>query len=141
VDEVLVFLTRYKDFGKNEFFAVSHFTLNKKQKIIFKIGFESWREGHQGRSQNLRSNIENHSRLILLYKEESEAWKPLARMTLEKEIQLDQEQLKFNPFLNGLGIWPRGIIHYIRIGAYRFSQAGRSFRILLQKKLNHFNEG
>jgi hypothetical protein len=49
-------------------------------------------------------------------------WIPVARVHLERVVEIDQDQLRFSPFRSGRGILPRGFVHALRRGAYRVSQ-------------------
>jgi hypothetical protein len=49
-------------------------------------------------------------------------WTPVARVVLERVVDVDQDQLRFSPFRIGRGILPRGFVHALRRGAYRASQ-------------------
>lgn len=128
------FLTSHRDFFANSFFAVSPF--NYQDGIyIFKITPHRYKVIDKRRPQKLHENIKSHAVWRLWMKKGKECWKEVADITLEEELLLDQEKLKFNPFLNGLQIYPRGFIHYLRIGAYRMSQSGRSLRYRLRQSI------
>lgn len=119
------FLTDHKDFFANTFYAVSPFEY-QGEKMKFKITFSDTCQG-ENRHEKLMYGIHHHHYLIL-WKGDDKNWTQVARIRLLKEIALDQEDLRMAPFLNGLGIKPVGFIHYLRIGAYRFSQKGRALR-------------
>lgn len=121
------FLTKYHDFFENNFYAVSPFTY--KEKIIyFKLAPYRFEKIQGDRTKRLQKNIKAHSVFRLYYRERHKDWKELADIKLDSEINLDQKKLKFNPFLVGLNIHPKGFIHHLRIGVYRLSQLGRSIR-------------
>lgn len=130
-----IFLTNFRNFFENDYFAVSPFNLNNR-KVIFRITLTSHFEGT--RSEIVERNIISHSGIKLWLKEGKSEWIHIAQITLQEELSLDQERLKFNPFLDGLGIRPIGFIHHLRIGAYRFGQGGRSLRYSFQEMLHHF---
>jgi len=52
-------------------------------------------------------------------------WEPIAKITLTKESELDQETLRFDPYQNGSGIVPVGVVNTIRKRVYPASQAAR----------------
>ena len=128
------FLTKYHDFFLNDYYAVSPFLVNKK-KVYFKLQVEDFLDIVGTRDERLRKNI-GRAKIILMmgnYKE----WHPIAEISLLEEIDMNQEELKFNPFLNGFGIYPKGFIQYLRVGSYRFSQLGRMIRHVIKKVPNH----
>lgn len=53
-------------------------------------------------------------------------WIPLVRIRLEREVLLDQESFRFDPYLTGQGVEPIGFLNGLRRFAYRASQWGRS---------------
>lgn len=128
------FLTKYKDFFLNDYFAVSPFEFQGK-KVYFKLMAEDFKDETGTRLQKLRDNIGRAKFILMMghYKE----WHPIAEITLLEEIHLNQHELKFNPFLNGLGIYPKGFIQNLRIGSYRFSQLGRALRHKIKKVPHH----
>ena len=52
-------------------------------------------------------------------------WHVIGTVTLDAPIELDQAALRFDPFLDGAGLRPVGLIHAIRRSAYAASQAHR----------------
>ena len=52
-------------------------------------------------------------------------WHPIARVTLDRAVTIDQATLQFDPFRAGLGLQPVGVVHAIRRAAYAASRAGR----------------
>jgi hypothetical protein len=123
------FLTHYQDFFKNDFFAVSPFTIKgKKESVSFKITPHRVIDSKGSRKEILVENIRKHSHLRLWIKVEKDEWKELADLKLLYLLDQDQEALRFNPFLCGLNIHPKGFIHHLRIGVYRLGQFGRSLR-------------
>lgn len=128
------FLTKYHDFFWNDYYAVSPFLVNGKE-VYFKLQVEDFENIDGSRDEKLRANI-GKARLILMMGQYGD-FHPIAEISLIEEIEVDQRELKFNPFLNGLGIYPKGFIQYLRVGSYRFSQLGRSLRHLFQKVPHH----
>lgn len=121
-------LTNHKDYLKNAYYTVCPF-IYKGQKVTFRLRPEvHGKTDKQTRQKILSRHIENKAQLILEIKDKENDWKKMGSITLEEELFLDQGLLKFNPFLNGIGIVPVGFIQHLRIGSYRLSQLGRSFR-------------
>lgn len=52
-------------------------------------------------------------------------WQRIARVALAHRVELDQEALRFDPFRDGAGLEPVGLVHAIRRAAYAASQAAR----------------
>jgi hypothetical protein len=52
-------------------------------------------------------------------------WEPVARLTLDHRVEVDQAALRFSPFRSGRGLHPVGFVHHLRIGAYAASQRAR----------------
>lgn len=121
------FLTKYHDFFENNFYAVSRFRFQGKV-VYFKLEPKLHKVIDAPRDAKLREQIRSHSSLSLLMREEEGPWTELAEIELREEVDLDQSKLRFDPFLNGLGIYPEGFIHHLRIGAYRLGQIGRALR-------------
>ncbi|HET9624599.1 MAG TPA: hypothetical protein VFP84_24695 [Kofleriaceae bacterium] len=53
-------------------------------------------------------------------------WRAVAHVVLERPVTIEQAALAFEPFRNGLGIVPVGLVHAIRRTAYAASRAGRA---------------
>lgn len=53
-------------------------------------------------------------------------WREVARVTLERLSDRNEEKLRFDPFLDGRGIRPTGMIHALRHGAYAASRTART---------------
>lgn len=121
------FVTMYKDFFKNNYYAVSPFIVNGDL-VYFKLTTMTSKEMSDKRITILKENIHQHAVFQLWMRRSHEVWIPIAEMTLLHELNLDQSRLRFNPFLNGLNIRPYGFVHHLRIGAYRLGQLGRSLR-------------
>jgi len=52
-------------------------------------------------------------------------WQRVARIALEREVELDDRELRFDPFRAGCGVVPVGLVHAIRREAYPASQRAR----------------
>lgn len=133
------FLTKYWDFFKNTYYAVSPFQY-KNDLWILKITLMNHTRNESNRSEIIRINVQKNKEITLWMKKGKEEWFEVSRISLKEELSLDQEKLYFNPFLNGLNICPRGFVHHLRIGAYRFSQRGRALRYSIQEILHHIHK-
>jgi hypothetical protein len=121
------FLTKYHNFFHNRYYAVSPFKFQNK-KVIFRLSPSTFVEGGKNRMESLDINIKEKATFKLEMKEQKGPWQPIAEIKLLSKLEMNQKELKFNPFLNGLEIYPQGFIHYLRIGVYRLSQLSRSLR-------------
>jgi hypothetical protein len=52
-------------------------------------------------------------------------WEPVARLTLDRRVGIDQAALRFSPFLVGRGLRPVGFVHGLRGATYAASQRAR----------------
>jgi hypothetical protein len=129
-------LTRFHDFFQNDLYAISPFEAGGEI-VYFKITPHKTSVSEKNRDVTFSKNIEEHAVLRLWSKERKSAWQPLADITLEHSFELNQEELFFNPFRCGLKIYPRGFVHHLRIGTYKFSQKGRTIRHKFQHNLHH----
>lgn len=53
------------------------------------------------------------------------SWEAIARVILERPIDIDQAALRFSPFRGGRGIRPIGFVHHLRASTYAASQRSR----------------
>lgn len=127
------FITKYQKFYLNTFYAVSPFETQNGYGKFSMILKEKTSEGK--RMDNMLLNIREHATLLLRFNGEE-----VAELILEEERHLDQEELKFNPYRNGLGIYPRGLVHALRIFVYPMSQSGRVLRHRFQKVLHEAHD-
>lgn len=122
------FITDFHDFFYNDYFSVSPF-LFKKALVEFKLTPSFYHTVTGTRKERLLQDIVDNAELRLwMRKIPEQEWFAIAVIKLSEELLLNQEELKFNPFQNGLNIYPRGFIQHLRIGSYRLSQLGRSYR-------------
>ncbi len=131
------FLTKYHDFFYNDYFAVSPFEVNGKI-VYFKLQAEDFKDINGSREEKLRSNI-GFAKMILLMGRDKE-WSRVAEISLLEEIIIDQEELRMSPFRTGLDINPKGFVHHLRIGSYKFSQFGRGLRHVIKKVPHHVDD-
>ncbi len=52
-------------------------------------------------------------------------WTPLARIAMEREVEMDNEAFRYYPDLAGRGFVPQGVVNALRAELYPFSQAAR----------------
>ena len=132
-------LTKYKDFFSNDYYAVAPFKVGREL-VYFKMTPQEHGPATENRTTSLFKNIHHHAGWRLFIRIKDREWIPLADITLQDVIDVDQERLKFDPFLNGLGINPEGFIHYLRVGTYRLGQLGRALRNSGRKSVNEMSD-
>lgn len=119
-------LTKQDDYFSNDYFAISPFNTDRLKNSYFKLIPKGAKVKGRSRKEKLIRTIESgQSSLILYLREKNEEWIKLAEIILEEKVTIDQEAMRFNPFLTGLSITPIGFVHYLRIGSYRLSQWAR----------------
>jgi hypothetical protein len=52
-------------------------------------------------------------------------WEPVARLTLQRRVTIDEAALRFSPFITGRGLRPIGFVHGLRAATYAASQRAR----------------
>lgn len=135
------FATNVKDYLSNIYYAVSPFTAKiRGQKMNVKFRLVPIKESPTKQSRNKRLQkalIEQKVEMELQYinlDQKNSDWTEAARIQVKGLKRLDQEKLKFNPFLTGAGIHPRGFVNFLRKGAYRASQKMRPRRATEKRK-------
>lgn len=135
---VAPFLTRPADFTANEFHAASPFWIEgvgkAKLSARWEMGTGSFSERRSSpgpRAERLIDRVERGAaRLALfLHRPGSRQWERLVELNLVEQLQLDQNALRFDPFLTGRGLEPTGFVHSMRRAAYPASRgATRALR-------------
>lgn len=79
---------------------------------------------NENRAQRLLERVERgEARLALfLHRSPSQPWQRLVELDLVEQLRLDQNALRFDPFLTGRGLEPTGFIHALRRAAYPASR-------------------
>lgn len=122
--------TDFRNFMANEYYAVSPFGMGQQEKLFkFKLKHLNapTKDIEQSRTELLEEAVKFHQAVFAVMVQEvaEKSWHAVAQLSLDKSFSCDQETLRFSPFQNGLNINPRGYVHFLRIGAYRMSQAVR----------------
>lgn len=122
-----VITTKVHDFLANDYYAVSPFKVaGVDGRVRWRLVSERPAPIGDTRLERLRHAVRNDMAVFTLEaKRKSREYEPVARVTLEEEIELDQRMLRFNPFLAGRDIVPASFIHKLRPGAYAGSQNAR----------------
>ena len=121
--------TNAHDFLANRYWAVSPFSVDGRR-VKFRLSPTGPREGEGRRNERLRAAVANENAELVLEARPTlqRGWEPVVQITLERELDLDQAALRFDPFRTGAGIQPVGLVHAIRRAAYAASQDARPDR-------------
>jgi hypothetical protein len=122
------FTTRIDDYLANHYFAVSPFTAGDRGgRFYLRLRPETQpREGGTRRDRLAGALSEGPIEIALETSERPFGpWRKLATVRLERFAETVDPALRFDPFANGRGIEPRGLVHALRRGAYAASQAAR----------------
>jgi hypothetical protein len=121
--------TNAHDYLANRYWAVSPFSIDGRR-VKFRLSPSGPREGEGRRNERLRAAVANDVADLILEARPTmqRGWEPVAQITLEQELELDQAALRFDPFRTGAGIQPVGLVHAIRRAAYAASQDARPDR-------------
>jgi hypothetical protein len=121
------FTTNAHDFLANQFFAVAPFEVHGHDRVELRLVAIDPPHGDGTRADKLRAaalagrcvwHLEARKTL-------TRDWHAVARVTFEREHDVDQEALHFDAFRTGDGLQPVGVVHAIRKAVYAASQAAR----------------
>ena len=133
------FTTHSHDFFANRYYAVSPFELDGNRRVEFRLDPIDHSPRTGSRADKLaaavaadKAHFELSARKTL-----TRTWHPIALISLTETSELDQDELRFDPFQCGAGIVPVGLIHAIRKRAYAASQSGRPEREMLGGRTSH----
>jgi hypothetical protein len=121
------FTTNAHDFLANQFFAVAPFEVNGHDRVELRLVAIDPPKGAGIRADKLRAAV-NAGRCVWhleARKTLTRHWHAVARITFEREHDVDQEALHFDAFRTGEGLQPVGVVHAIRKAVYAASQAAR----------------
>lgn len=129
--------SHHKDFLKNTFYSITPFEV--RGKILKFRAYCQFRSGAATRSEKLRDVVYRGEGLLIIESNDGNGWTPFAKIKMEREINIDQEELKFSPFNQGKAIRPVGLVNYLRLRSYQMSQLGRkiahtNFKVLHESR-------
>lgn len=125
--------TDARDYFANRYWAVSPFDAGLPRHVKFRLSptrrtrRAAQRYRHLPRNEALLAATEQQGPALLLearYTFELR-WRKLATLWLNEVLEIDQEALRFDPFLTGRGIVPSGFVHALRVACYAASQRAR----------------
>lgn len=118
--------TDVRDFLANDYYAVSPFKVQGVGKVRWRLVSERPFTQGERRIDKLREAVRNGMAVFTLEaKRKGREYEPVARVTLQEEVEIDQRMLRFDPFLDGRQIVPASFVHKLRPGAYAGSQKTR----------------
>ena len=118
--------TNQHDFLDNDYFPAMPYKVDGKPVWLRVIPVRAESEG-KNRIEKFRDAIKRgKARYFLeIQHAEQERWHRVARLDFTNEVDVDQEELKYHPHMDGVGITPTGTISAIRARVYQRSQAQR----------------
>ena len=121
------FLTDAHDFMQNRFFAVAPFAVHGHDRVELRLEPIDPPNVHGARDDKLRAAVEQGRCAWWLEarKTLTREWHAVARITLERAIEIDQEALHFDAFRSDDRLKPVGVVHAIRRAVYTASQDAR----------------
>lgn len=122
------FTTRSDDFLANHYWAVSPFEVRDSGRLKFRVTPAPQPESDEKRRDEKLRHAASDGRATLWIETRptmTREWQPLAKVELTEESDIDQEALRFDPFRDGRGIVPAGVVHSIRKDVYAASQHAR----------------
>ncbi len=121
------FLTNAHDYLANKFFATAPFEIDGHDRVELRLVPLQRMEVDGPRDEKLRAAVEEGacSWHLEARKTLTREWHAIARISFDREVELDQEALHFDPFRTGEGLEPVGMIHAIRKAVYAASQHAR----------------
>lgn len=119
--------THRHDFLRNDYYAVSPFLVEGLGKVKFRVVTGRVRLPGSDRGERLQRAVEaGLASLRLEWRPvRSGPWQGLCAIRPVQRLDLDQEALRFDPFRNGRGLRPAGLVQYLRPAAYWASQRAR----------------
>ncbi|MDB4971159.1 MAG: hypothetical protein JWN44_6848 [Myxococcales bacterium] len=119
--------THVHDFLANDYYGVSPFMLEGVGLVYLRAVPSPPRASEGGRAERLaRAVADGAARFTLEAKRRgTSSWQPIVTIELIGPVTIDEQALRFWPYLTARGIEPRGFVHALRRAAYRSSQHAR----------------
>jgi hypothetical protein len=121
------FTTNAHDFLQNQFFAVAPFAVHGHDRVELRLVAVDPPVMRGAREDKLRAAVAAGRCVWHLEarKTLTRAWHAVARITLEQEIDIDQEALRFDAFRTDDRLVPVGFVHAVRRAVYAAGQHNR----------------
>jgi hypothetical protein len=120
--------TDVADFLENRYFGVSPFRAKAVGRIKVRLSPPCAGPKLPTRAQGLDAALARGPIALLLEARLARLgakYRPVARIELVSRVDVDQEQLRFDPFRSGRKLEPTGFVHALRIPVYAASRASR----------------
>ena len=125
---ISAFTTNAHDFLANRYYAVSPFEFGGDHRIEVRMTprVHGVKEGK--RAARLEAAVAAGEAVFALEMRKTLTlkWQQVATLRLTKPLDVDQAELRFDPFHDGAGLQPVGVIHAIRKAVYAASQRARA---------------
>jgi hypothetical protein len=121
------FTTDASDFAGNRYWAVSPFATLELGRVELRLTPVDPKRTKGTRIERLREAVRSGHAIWELQARRTltRPWHPVADLIVEREAAVDQAALRFDPFRDGAGIEPVGLVHAIRRATYAASQDAR----------------
>jgi hypothetical protein len=125
---VAMLATNAGDFLANEYYTVLPSDIPGREGVTFRlVPFHPSPPGRDRRERLARAVADGAASFELEARRAyAGPWTSFASITLRERADVDQEELRFNPFHDGLGIVPHGFLQAVRAAVYPASQIGRA---------------
>jgi hypothetical protein len=120
--------THADDYLRNYYFGVSPFRIGQLGTVKLRLSAVRQSPIADTREQRLMRALElGPVQLILEARAHQLAakYRPILKIELSQRIEIDQRELRFDPFATGRGLVPSGFVHAMRIASYAASRKAR----------------
>lgn len=119
--------TNAHDYLHNRYYAVAPFATDEGERIKLRLVSTGAGGGEGARDERLRAAVHEGRAAFVIEARKTlhVGWQPVARVTIEHEVTIAQDVLRFDPFRDGANLTPVGLVHAIRRAAYAASQHAR----------------
>lgn len=121
--------TNRRDYLRNVYHGMSVFEVERQPDTRLRVVPIDTDTLGVSREQRLRNAVAQGTarfRLEVATADAPHRWEPLVEVRLIRELDVDQNALRFSPFQTGAGLRPQGFIHFLRPATYGVSQLVRA---------------
>jgi hypothetical protein len=119
--------TRTDDFLANDYYGLASFDVAGAGSGRLRVRWNRHQASGRSRAERLSRNVEQGTAvgMLELSTETEPAWRDVVAISLERPLDVDQDELSFSPFRDGKGIVPTGWLQATRDGVYAAGQSAR----------------
>jgi hypothetical protein len=120
--------TQVNDYLENRYFGVSPFRAGALGRVKLRLSPVHTTNARGSRAERLEAALAQNALSLLLEVRPAKLgaqYEPLVRIALTTRVDLDQEQLRFDPFRSGRQLRPAGFVQGLRLPVYAASRAAR----------------